>query len=309
MITLQAAGRPDPAVHGQDMVAALVGMSLQTYSQVRGVAQATLAAVLKRHPSLAPGVLPTYLGVLSGLASPGPAEAWQDSEAALQRCVEGAVPAMARGSRQQQDISPAGEPGLLAAQASQAAEHTLRGAVVRAGLLQRVLGLRGCPAGLDRPAAACAGRPSLLLQQAAAPCTAGCHACQLASASTSPCQACRLRTPRHAQGALLCAEAGAGTARLEGAYQALNSMPLYRLVSRSSSALAGLMAAIMASLSGAQASPQAHDIISRLFAQLVMKYIPPPELRYLQVRSPCSHKCSPVLRCIRASGEVLRQRQ
>ena len=106
------------------------------------------------------------------------------------------------------------------------------------------------------------------------------------SPEPAPSQACRLTTLRLAQDAQWRAEAGAGTARLEGAYQALNSMPLYRLVSRSSSALAGLMAAIMASLSGAQASPQAHDTISRLFAQLVMKYIPPPDLRYLQVPLP-----------------------
>ena len=181
---MPAAGPSEPAVSGQDMVAALVSMSLQTYSQVRGMAQATLAAVLKRHPSLAPGVLPTYLGVLSGQPSPGPAEAWQDSEAALQRCVDSAVPAMARGSRQQQDISPAGEARVLAERASQAAEHTLRSVVVRAGAVQRVLGLQGCPAGTERSVAACARRPGRLLQQAAAPCTARHHVWQLSRTST-----------------------------------------------------------------------------------------------------------------------------
>ena len=70
-------------------------------------------------------------------------------------------------------------------------------------------------------------------------------------------------------------------------------MPLYRLVSRSSSALAGLMAAIMASVDGTQASPQAHELVGRLFTQLVMKYIPPPELRCLQVRSSAAITCCP----------------
>ena len=97
------------------MAAALVSMSLQTYSQVRGVAQGILTAMLKRHPNLAPGVLPTYLGVLSGRDSPAPAEAWQDPEAALQRCVATTVPVIGQASGQQQDISPAGDPRAAAA--------------------------------------------------------------------------------------------------------------------------------------------------------------------------------------------------
>ena len=92
----------------QDMVAALAAMSLQNYSQVRTMAQATLATVLKRHPGLAPGVLPLYLGVISGLEGREPRAAWEDSEAALQLVVDATVPAMGQGSGQKQDISPAG---------------------------------------------------------------------------------------------------------------------------------------------------------------------------------------------------------
>ena len=65
-------------------MAALVGLSVNSYRQVRAVGQANLSTSLKRFPLLVPGVLPAYLGLVASMPAPSPVEAWQDANAALQ---------------------------------------------------------------------------------------------------------------------------------------------------------------------------------------------------------------------------------
>ena len=68
----------------QELMAALVTLSVHSYRGVRAQAQANLTTTLKRLPLLGPGLIPTYLGILASVPAPEPAQAWQDSDAALQ---------------------------------------------------------------------------------------------------------------------------------------------------------------------------------------------------------------------------------
>ena len=82
----------------QELVAALVDLSVHSYRHVRASAIAHISTALKRLPLLAPGVMPAYLGILASQPAADPAQAWQDPDAALQ--VRLLQCALQRGQRQ-----------------------------------------------------------------------------------------------------------------------------------------------------------------------------------------------------------------